>query len=305
MDKEDVFGSTIQVVYSTSSQGNACSPKKNKKTQPLETTSNLTNKGRGASTQLPYSPLRKEKTGSNCAMLDSFIIGNSSSSEKSTKQESKLSTMSVDDSPDSGDSTEENEGKQGPSLASAAGPQFISHQTMFSNGSYASIWPHPIYQNFMNLPAQGTSFPGITPLAPPLMGGPHLAASWLASLHNFTVLDQQRGGIDLLVTNLDESVSKKELKKKLASVFREHCKVHVRLCQIIQPNFIAFSFSLSVLFLCTNSIIYHCTCKMTFKFLIIVVKLIGHMSNGSRWSRQSSLNYIVCLVFLPHHNLQN
>lgn len=305
MDKEDVFGSTIQVVYSTSSQGNACSPKKNKKPQPLETTSNLTNKGRCASTQPSYSPLRKEKTGSNCAMLDSFIIGNSSSSEKSTKLESKLSTMSVDDSPDSGDSTEENEGKQGPSLASATGPQFISHQTMFSNGSYASIWPHPIYQNFMNLPAQGTSFPGITPLAPPLMGGPHLAASWLASLHNFTVLDQQRGGIDLLVTNLDESVSKKELKKKLASVFREHCKVHSRLCQIIQPNFIAFSFSMSVLFLFINSIIYHCTCKMTFKFSIIVVKLIGHMSNGSRWSCQSSLNYTVCLVFLPHHNLQN
>lgn len=230
MDKEDVFGSTIQVVYSTTSQGNACSPQKNKKPQPLETTSsNLTNKGRDASTQPPYSPLRKQKTGSNCAMLDSFIIGNSSSPGKSTKQESKLSTMSVDDSPDSGDSTEENEGKQGPSLASATGPQFISHQTMFSNGSYASIWPHPIYQNFMNLPTQGTSFPGITPLAaPPLMGGPHLAASWLASLHNFTVLDQQRGGIDLLVTNLDESVSKKELKKKLASVFREHCKVHVK-----------------------------------------------------------------------------
>lgn len=234
MDKEDVFGSTIQVVYSTISQGNACSPQKNKKTQPLETTGNLTNKGRDASTQPPYNPLQKEKTGSNCAMLDDFVIGNGSSSRRGAKQETTLSTTPVDDSPDSGDSTEENEGKQGASLASSTGPQFISHQTMFSNGSYAGIWPHPIYQNFMNLPTQSTRFPGITPLAPPLMGGPHLAASWLASLHNFTVLDQQRGGIDLLVTNLDESVSKKELKKKLASVFREHCKVHVSVCQIIQ-----------------------------------------------------------------------
>ena len=234
MDKEDVFGSTIQVVYSTTSQGNASSPQKNKKTQPLETTSNLTSKGRDASTQPIYNPLQKEKTGSNCAMLDDFVIRNSSSPRKGAKQETKFRTTPVDDSPDSGDSTEENEGKQGASLASSNGPQFISHQTMFSNGSYAGIWPHPIYQNFMNLPTQGTSFPGITPLAPPLMGGPHLAASWLASLHNFTVLDQQRGGIDLLVTNLDESVSKKELKKKLASVFREHCKVHGRLCQIIQ-----------------------------------------------------------------------
>lgn len=257
MDKEDVFGSTIQVVYSTTSQGNACSPQKNKKTQPVETasnlTSNLTNKGRDirdASTQPPYNPLQKEKKGTNCAVLDNFFIGNSSSSRRNSKQETKLSPTPTDDSPDSGDSTEETEGKQGASLASSTGPQFISHQAMFSNGSYAGIWPHPIYQNFMNLPTQGTSFPGITPLAPPLMGGPHLAASWLASLHNFTVLDQQRGGIDLLVTNLDESVSKKELKKKLASVFREHCKVHARLsCQIIQSNFIAFLFSMLALFL--------------------------------------------------------
>lgn len=265
MDKEDVFGSTIQVVYSTTSQGNVCSPQKNKKTQPVETTSNLTNKGRDASPQPAYNSLHKEKAGSNCAMLDNFIIGNSSSSRKSMKQESKTSTTPTDDSPDSGDSTEENEGKQGASLGTSTGPQFISHQTMFSNGSYTSIWPHPIYQNFMNLPTQGTSFPGITPLAPPLMGGPHLAASWLASLHNFTVLDQQRGGIDLLVTNLDESVSKKELKKKLASVFREHCKVHVRLCQLIQHKVIAFLFSMSVLFLCTTVSFYHsdCTCRKT------------------------------------------
>ncbi|KAJ7340352.1 hypothetical protein OS493_003095 [Desmophyllum pertusum] len=225
MDKEDVFGSTIQVVYSTTSQG-TCSPQKSKKPQPVETAGNSVNKGRDSSPKSTYNgPLQKEKAGSNCALLDNFIINDSSSCKKGAKQESKTSTTPVDDSPDSGDSTEENDSKQGPSLPTSTGPQFISHQTMFSNGSYAGIWPHPIYQNFMNLPAQGTGFPGITPLAPPLMGGPHLAASWLASLHNFTVLDQQRGGIDLLVTNLDENVSKKELKKKLASVFREHCKV--------------------------------------------------------------------------------
>ena len=231
MDKEDVFGSTIQVVYSTTSQGNACSPQKSKKTQPVETAGNLMNKGRDASPKPIHNPLQKEKAGSNCAVLDNFVIENSSSSRKSVKQEIKTSTTPTDDSPDSCDSTEENDSKQGASLPGSAGPQFISHQTMFSNGSYAGIWPHPIYQNFMNLPTQGTGFPGITPLAPPLMGGPHLAASWLASLHNFTVLDQQRGGIDLLVTNLDEGVSKKELKKKLASVFREHCKV--RVCHLI------------------------------------------------------------------------
>ena len=225
MDKEDVFGSTIQVVYSTTSQG-TCSPQKSKKPQPVETAGNSMNKGRDSSPKSTYNgPLQKEKAGSNCALLDNFIINDSSSCKKGAKQESKTSTMPVDDSPDSGDSTEENDSKQGPSLPTSTGAQFISHQTMFSNNSYAGIWPHPIYQNFMNLPAQGTGFPGITPLAPPLMGGPHLAASWLASLHNFTVLDQQRGGIDLLVTNLDENVSKKELKKKLASVFREHCKV--------------------------------------------------------------------------------
>ena len=33
-------------------------------------------------------------------------------------------------------------------------------------------------------------------------------------------------GVDLLVTNLDEKVSTKELKKKLLSLFREHCKVN-------------------------------------------------------------------------------
>lgn len=219
MDKEDVFGSTIQVVYSTTSQG---SPQKGKKSQPAESSDSSLNKGKDSSPKPSSIPLQREREGSN-ATLDDFIVvnGQSTASKKSVKSESKP----ADDSPDSSDSTEDNEIKQGPSLQNSTGPQFISHQTMFSNGSYAGIWPHPIYQNFMNLPAQSSGFPGITPLAPPLMGGPQVTASWLASLHNFTVLDQQRGGIDLLVTNLDESVSKKELKKKLASVFREHCKV--------------------------------------------------------------------------------
>lgn len=210
MDKEDVFGSTIQVVYSTTSQG---SPQKGKKSQAVDSTE--------SSTISPKpSPLQKDRGSSN-AMLDDFIIDDGSTNRKSTKPEDKINAKPSDDSPESSDSTEEN----GPSPSLSTGPQLISHQTMFSNGSVTGIWPHPIYQNFMNLPTQGPGFPGITPLAPPVLGAPHLAASWLASLHNFTVLDQQRGGIDLLVTNLDETVSKKELKKKLASVFREHSKV--------------------------------------------------------------------------------
>ena len=221
MGKEDVFGSTIQVVYSTTGQG---SPQKGKKIQPGENTNNSPSKARDNSPKPASSLFQKEREGYN-AMLDDFVIEDLSSTTKSVKTESKSGVKPGDVSPESSDSTEENESKQGPSLSTSTGPQFISQQTMFSNGSYSGIWPHPIYQNFMNLPTQNSGFPGITPLGPPLMGGPHLAASWLASLHNFTVLDQQRGGIDLLVTNLDETVSKKDLKKKLASVFREHCKV--------------------------------------------------------------------------------
>ena len=37
--------------------------------------------------------------------------------------------------------------------------------------------------------------------------------------------EQQHNGVDLLVTNINETVSKNEIKKKLASIFREHCKV--------------------------------------------------------------------------------
>ena len=37
--------------------------------------------------------------------------------------------------------------------------------------------------------------------------------------------DQPVGGVDILVTNLNETISRKEIKEKLASVFREHCKV--------------------------------------------------------------------------------
>ena len=40
--------------------------------------------------------------------------------------------------------------------------------------------------------------------------------------------EQQYSGVDLLVTNINENVPKKEIKKKLASVFREHCKVGIQ-----------------------------------------------------------------------------
>lgn len=221
MDKEDVFGSTIQVIFSTTGQ---TSPQKGKKIQPGANINTSPPKARESLAKQTFNPLLKERESSN-ALLDDFIIDNGSMSTKGLKTERQSGEKPRDNSPESSDSTEENEIKQSPSLSGSSGPQFITQQTMFSNGSYAGVWPHPIYQNFMNLPTQNSGFPGITPLGPPLMGGPQLAASWLASVHNFTVLDQQRGGIDLLVTNLDETVNNKELKKKLASVFREHCKV--------------------------------------------------------------------------------
>ena len=223
MDKEDVFGSTIQVIFSTTGQ---TSPQKGKKIQPGANINTSPPKARESLAKQTFNPLLKERESSN-ALLDDFIIDNGSMSTKGLKTERQSVEKPRDNSPESSDSTEENEIKQGPSLSGSSGPQFITQQTMFSNGSYAGVWPHPIYQNFMNLPTQNSGFPGITPLGPPLMGGPQLAASWLASVHNFTVLDQQRGGIDLLVTNLDETVNNKELKKKLASVFREHCKVRL------------------------------------------------------------------------------
>ena len=136
MDKEDVFGSTIRVVYSTAEQG---STKKGKKSQTVESTES------SAMSPKP-SPLQKDRGSSDVT------------NRKSSKPENKVNPKPSDDTPESSDSTEEN-------------------------------------------------------------------ASWLASLHNFTVLDQQQGEIDLLVTNLDETVNNKELKKKLESVFQEHCEV--------------------------------------------------------------------------------
>ncbi|XP_028415936.1 meiosis regulator and mRNA stability factor 1-like [Dendronephthya gigantea] len=38
--------------------------------------------------------------------------------------------------------------------------------------------------------------------------------------------EQQFNGVDLLVTNINEGVPKNEIQKKIASVFREHCKVY-------------------------------------------------------------------------------
>ena len=39
--------------------------------------------------------------------------------------------------------------------------------------------------------------------------------------------EQQYSGVDLLVANINENIPKKEIKKKLASVFREHSKVRL------------------------------------------------------------------------------
>ena len=75
MDKEDVFGSTIQVVYSTTSQGNASSPQKSKKTQPVECVGNVVTKGRDTLPKPTCNPLQREfKAGSNSALLDNFVV---------------------------------------------------------------------------------------------------------------------------------------------------------------------------------------------------------------------------------------
>lgn len=107
---------------------------------------------------------------------------------------------------------------------SSSGTQSLN---MNPSCNYAAMWQNPFYQNVVNLPgsqihAQGMGFP----LPLPVIGPQQITASWLANLHNMTILEQQKGGVDIMVNNLDENVSNKELKKKLASVFREHCKVN-------------------------------------------------------------------------------
>ena len=157
MDKEDVFGSTIQVVFST-----ITSPQKGKKGQPGESTDSSPTKTRENFVKPSVNPSQRERAGSN-AMLDDFNLDDNSIS---VKTESKSSAKPRENSPESSDSTEENDIKQGPSLSASSGQQFISQQTMFSNGSYAGAWPHSVYQNFLNLPTQNSGFPGITPLGP-------------------------------------------------------------------------------------------------------------------------------------------
>ena len=242
MDKEDVFGSLIQVAYSMSTAPNGTvSPLKNKRVTPV---GRQDDKPNGS----PFRPSRilgsvpRDNTKENHVPLDlkstgvvniqkSYKQADRGLTDRSNGNTSKECSAEVPkrdvESPDSADSQEGLDKKPNEQL-SVGTQQFISHHSMFTNNSYAGIWPSPFYQNIMNLSSQSAGFPGITPLAPSLMGNP-LTASWLASLHNFTMVDQQRGGVDLLVTNLDVSVGEKELKKKLASVFREHCKVHIRM----------------------------------------------------------------------------
>lgn len=64
-----------------------------------------------------------------------------------------------------------------------------------------------------------TPSPLLTPATPlsPLMNGILRSPS----------PEQQFSGVDLLVTNINENIAKNEIKKKLASLFREHCKVGV------------------------------------------------------------------------------
>ena len=81
MDKEDVLGSKIQVVYSRGSH----------KTQPM-------------SPKSTPSTLQKGKKDSSCALLDTSGIESTIPSRHTTKRESNPSQTPTDESPNSGDS---------------------------------------------------------------------------------------------------------------------------------------------------------------------------------------------------------
>ena len=230
MDKENVFGSTIQVVYSASEIGRICSPNRMKKRieEPKVGTSN----GNDATFRLLRRenvtvPEREQTSRSglvNIPDLKAPLFGN----------RNRLATVNSENSsgPIKSKLPEENK-EQFESKVNAkqavASQHFVNQPGFLNNNTYPNMWPNHFYHGMLNIPPQASGIPGITPLTGPIVGAPpHLTASWLANLHNLSLLEQQRGGIDLLVTNLDETVNKKDLKKKLASIFREHCKVELR-----------------------------------------------------------------------------
>ena len=231
-----MFGSTIQVVYSTGDIGRCVgSPSKTKK-RPEESIGG-TKSGNGTTCRL----LQRDRTtpsgtgGSNSDLYVNIpekllpdkrvpsFTGNGCLSEVTcARNEDRISQLQSKYSVENRDQS----GSKHDVKLEAPPQQLPSQPGFLNNNAYPNMWPNQFYHNMLNMPSQASGIPGITPLTGPIVGAPpHLTASWLANLHNLSILEQQRGGIDLLVTNLDETVSKKELKKKLASVFREHCKV--------------------------------------------------------------------------------
>ena len=94
MDKENVFGSKIQVVYPTS----------NHNTQPTEAACDSV-KGREtcmSPKSTPSSP-QKGKKDSSCVLLNTSDIKSTIPSRHTTKKESNPSLTPTDESPKSGD----------------------------------------------------------------------------------------------------------------------------------------------------------------------------------------------------------
>ena len=105
----------------------------------------------------------------------------------------------------------------------------LNHQfhSISGNAMYNGLFHTPVVQGMFPV-STGSSTPSVqninsSILAPPGALGPMVNGV----LRRSPSPDQQLAGVDLLVTNINETVSKKEIKKKLASVFREHCKVTI------------------------------------------------------------------------------
>lgn len=88
-------------------------------------------------------------------------------------------------------------GKPLPSYPNQA-PPYMTH----ASSTYPPTWQNPYCQGLVTLPPQGVGYPL------PIMGPHPLTASWLANLHSLSILEQQKGGVDIVGGNLDETVSR-------------------------------------------------------------------------------------------------
>jgi hypothetical protein len=263
MDKEDVFGSLIQVNHTGSKTSLTTSPpKSNKVLQAMKIDDTLDLITEGPERVSRITSCSKKETKNN---VDSSVYSSQSSviRDKLIPQGDRhhvAISHHISQNEQCDEDLEEILCK--PSnlhLKSSSATTCISTsgtQSLMTNATsnYAAMWQHPYYQSLLNLPPQippqGLGYP----LSLPVIGAQHITASWLANLHNFTVLEQQKGGVDIMVSNLDETVSNKDLKKKLASVFREHCKVqNVFYCLIL---LFAYFLTSSIFYLCVLYIFF-------------------------------------------------